>query len=78
MTTYLTIITTALVLTQLIRLVQNAISLHSVDQAKQRTNYIVGVYQKLEKYIDRIESEEKPHERHRSRPIDSQCGDKEA
>jgi hypothetical protein len=60
MTTYLTIITTALVLTQLIRLVQNAISLHRADQAKQRTNYIVGVYQKLEKYIDRIESEETP------------------
>ena len=35
MTTYLTIITTALVLTQVIRLIQNAIQLHRQTKAMQ-------------------------------------------
>ena len=34
--TYLTIITTALVITQIIRLIQNAISLHRQNQAIKR------------------------------------------
>ena len=36
MTTYLTIITTALVITQVIRLIQNAINLHRQNQAIKR------------------------------------------
>ena len=36
MTTYLTIITTALVVTQIIRLIQNAINLHRQNQAIKR------------------------------------------
>lgn len=36
MTTYLTIITTALVITQIIRLIQNAINLHRQNQTIER------------------------------------------
>ena len=36
MTTYLTIITTVLVITQVIRLIQNAINLHRQNQAIER------------------------------------------
>ena len=36
MTTYLTVITTALVVTQIIRLIQNAINLHRQNQAIER------------------------------------------
>ena len=36
MTTYLTVITTALVVTQIIRLIQNAINLHRQNQAIKR------------------------------------------
>ena len=36
MTTYLTIITTALVITQIIRLIQNAINLHRQNQQIER------------------------------------------
>jgi len=36
MTTYLTIITTALVITQIIRLIQNSINLHRQNQAIKR------------------------------------------
>ena len=36
MTTYLTIITTVLVITQIIRLIQNSINLHRQNQAIER------------------------------------------
>ena len=52
MTTYLTIITTALVLTQIIRLWQNAKQIRHIVDLDRNNKMIIGVYQKLEKWLD--------------------------
>lgn len=52
MTTYLTIITTSLVLTQIIRLVQNAIQLKRQGEIAKQNNYILKVFMKLEYWLD--------------------------
>ena len=53
MTTYLTIITTILVLTQIIRLVQNAIQLKSSHQIDEANIEIMKIYKKIEDFIDK-------------------------
>ena len=49
---YLSIITTALVLTQIVRLAQNAMQLKHMKGLNRRNEYILKVYQKIEHYID--------------------------
>jgi len=58
MTTYLTIITTALILTQIIRLVQNAIQLKRQGDIAKQNAYIFEVYLKLEYWLDKQEQED--------------------
>jgi hypothetical protein len=59
MTTYLTIITTVLVLTQIIRVIQNAIQLHRQDKTLTKHNaLILRVYSKAEAWLDRQEESE--------------------
>ena len=53
MTIYLTIITTALVITQIIRLVQNAVQLKRNDRIETRNKLIERVYAKLEEWLDK-------------------------
>ena len=53
MTTHLTIITTALVLTQIIRLWQNAKQIRHIVELDKNNKMIIGVYQKLEKWLDK-------------------------
>lgn len=57
MTTYLTIITTVLVLTQIARVTQNAIHLMRVRKTLIENEYVISVWQKIEKYIDSKENE---------------------
>lgn len=57
MTTYLTIITTVLVLTQIIRVTQNAMQLRKHSEFNNHNDYILKVYQKIENYIDSKENE---------------------
>ena len=53
MTVYLTIITTALVVTQIVRVIQNAIQLHLYgDKVDQHNEIVLRVYKKLERYLD--------------------------
>ena len=59
MNTYLAIITTVLVLTQIIRLMQNAMQLHLYTQKVDEHNeLILRVYRKIEKWLDKKESKE--------------------
>jgi len=55
MNTYLTIITTILVLTQIIRVTQNAIQLNKHEAVNIDNKYILSVYEKLEKFLDEQE-----------------------
>lgn len=52
MNTYLAIITTVLVITQIIRVTQNTIQLRKYNKTDKNNDYIVSVYGKLEKWID--------------------------
>lgn len=49
---YLAIITTVLVLTQVIRLVQNHSQIKEDDKARRSNEYIVSVYEKLDDALD--------------------------
>jgi hypothetical protein len=54
MTIYLIIITTILVLTQIVRLIQNAIQLKQMGARVSTNNVtILRVYEKLEKWLDK-------------------------
>jgi hypothetical protein len=54
MTIYLIIITTILVLTQIVRLIQNAIQLKQMGARVSMNNVtILRVYEKLEKWLDK-------------------------
>lgn len=55
MNTYLAIITTVLVLTQIIRLIQNAKHLKYVESIDEHNGLILRVYLKLEKWLDEQE-----------------------
>lgn len=55
MNTYLTIITTVLVLTQIIRLAQNYKHLKYVESIDDHNALILRVYLKLEKWLDKQE-----------------------
>ena len=57
MTTYLTIITTVLVLTQIIRVTQNAMQLKRYGELNDNNDYVMSVYRKIEHYIDSKENE---------------------
>jgi len=59
MTTYLTIITTILVLTQVIRLMQNALHLRHFRRIEDKNDYIVVVYRKLERALDEREAQKR-------------------
>jgi hypothetical protein len=50
--TYLTIITTVLVLTQIIRVTQNALSLRHMNHINDENAKLLAVYTKLEKALD--------------------------
>lgn len=52
MNLYLTIITTALVLTQIIRVTQNAMQLRHLHKIHKYDDYIKSVYEKIEKAVD--------------------------
>lgn len=49
---YLTIITTVLILTQIIRLTQNAKQLKHLHKIHKYDDYILSVYKKLDKALD--------------------------
>ncbi len=53
--TYLTIITTALVLTQIIRVIQNSIQLKKYSKISDHNELILRVYTKIEEWLDREE-----------------------
>lgn len=55
MNTYLAIITTVLVLTQIIRLMQNAKHLNYAESIEDHNEFIIRVYLKLEKWLDKQE-----------------------
>ena len=58
MNTYLTIITTILVLTQIIRITQNAIQLRLYkDKVDEHNELILRVYRKIECWLDEQESQ---------------------
>lgn len=57
-TIYLTIITTILVLTQVIRLIQNSLHLRHFRRIEDKNDYIVAVYRKLERALDTWEAEQ--------------------
>ena len=57
MTTYLTIITTVLVVTQIIRVCQNAKQLSHYEDAKSDYNMQVRVFRMLEAALERMEEE---------------------
>lgn len=61
MTTYLTIITTVLVLTQVIRLIQNTMQLKHIKKIHKHDSYILSVYERLEKAIDKYLKIEENH-----------------
>ena len=52
METYLAIITTALVLTQIIRVMQNARQLRHMQDIQDKNQLITRVYTKLERWLD--------------------------
>ncbi len=52
MTTYLTIITTVLVITQIIRVLQNALQLRRYGETVFKNDYIMQMYEKIVRYID--------------------------
>jgi len=52
MTTYLTIITTVLVLTQIIRLIQNAMQL---SRLHNKNNELTDIWEEIQKNTDKIE-----------------------
>ena len=58
MTTYLTIITTVLVVTQIIRVCQNARQLRNYEDAKSDYNMQVRVFRMLEAALEKKEEEE--------------------
>jgi len=58
MTTYLTIITTVLVVTQIIRVCQNARQLSNYEDAKSDYNMQVRVFRMLEAALEKKEEEE--------------------
>ena len=55
MNTYLAIITTILVLTQIIRVAQNAINLSQRDQFERQNNKILELYRSMEFHIRNID-----------------------
>lgn len=56
MNTYLTIITTILVLTQIIRITQNAMQLRLYkDKVNEHNELILRVYRKIERWLDEQE-----------------------
>ena len=50
---YLTIITTVLVLTQIIRVIQNSIQLSHIGEIEERNKLVMRVYEKIEKSLDK-------------------------
>ena len=58
MNLYLTIITTALVLTQIIRLIQNAMHLKHLGEVHKYDDYIKKVYEKIEWAADKYLEED--------------------
>ena len=56
--TYLTIITTVLVLTQVIRLIQNSLQLKQYKRMNGENAYIMSVYAKIEKWVDKEREDE--------------------
>lgn len=58
MNLYLTIITTALVLTQIIRLIQNTMQLRHLGEVHKYDDYIYDTYKKLNKAINIYMAEE--------------------
>ena len=58
MNLYLTIITTVLVLTQIIRVTQNAMQLKHLKNIHKYDDYILSVYKKLDKALDLYYEEE--------------------
>ncbi len=54
MNTYLTIITTVLVLTQVIRLIQNGMQLQGMKKVRLDNERIVEMWERLEEAIDRL------------------------
>lgn len=59
---YLTVITTVLVLTQVIRLVQNMTQLKHIQKMHKYDDYILSVYEKLEKAINKYMTDKKLEE----------------
>lgn len=59
MQTYLVIITTALVLTQIIRVIQNAIQLRRLKKSKSRENEIYAMWKKLCDSVNKLTEEVK-------------------
>jgi hypothetical protein len=61
MNTYLTIITTVLVLTQIIRLIQNSVQLKFLAKTRIENKEVVnawnGLKDVMEKFIEKVESE---------------------
>jgi biopolymer transport protein ExbB/TolQ len=61
MNTYLTIITTVLVLTQIIRLIQNSVQLKFLAKTRIENKEVVNAWNDLknvmEKFIEKLESE---------------------
>lgn len=51
MNIYLAIITTVLVLTQIVRLIQNAMQLRKYNWTNRQNDYLVSVYEKIDRYI---------------------------
>lgn len=58
MNLYLTIVTTALVLTQIIRLIQNAMQLRHLGEVHEYDDYIKKVYEKIERAADKYLEED--------------------
>jgi hypothetical protein len=57
MTTYLAIMITLLILTQIVRVIQNTISLRMNDEVHIRNERIYYIYLKIEKAIDKYLNE---------------------
>lgn len=77
MNTYLAIITTVLVVTQIIRVVQNTINLSEIKDIQSHNDYILRVYKKIEEFIDYNKPNDKCFNcKHKSDYFDcSQCYD---
>ena len=54
MTTYLTIITTVLVLTQIIRLIQNAMQLKRVEKMDSHNEELMDIRRRIDKAVARM------------------------